>query len=180
MDYADDVPFSEEMFTRLGDTYRRIRNTLRILLGNLFDFTPHPALSPSRREDKGEGSFAGATLVDCWALERLDQVVRDCRSAYEAFEFHKVYHPLNQFCAGDLSSLYIDITKDRMYCHAPDSALRRATQSRMRKTFDALCRLLAPVIAFTAEEAWSHSGSRASTPLPEFPHTKDSQHEMTE
>jgi isoleucyl-tRNA synthetase len=173
IDYTDDVPFSEEMFTRLGDTYRRIRNTLRILLGNLFDFTPHPALSPSRGEDKGEGSFAGATLVDWWALERLDQVVRDCRSAYEAFEFHKVYHALNQFCAVDLSSLYIDITKDRMYCDAPDSSRRRATQSAMHEIFSALCQLLAPVIAFTAEEAWRHSSAGSSVHLEEFPKTQN-------
>ena len=173
IDYTDDVPFSEEMFTRLGDTYRRIRNTLRILLGNLFDFTPHPALSPSRREDKGEGSFAGATLVDCWALERLDQVVRDCRSAYEAFEFHKVYHALNQFCAVDLSSLYIDITKDRMYCDAPDSPRRSATQTAMHEIFSALCQLLAPVVAFTAEEAWRHSHAGSSVHLEEFPKTQN-------
>jgi isoleucyl-tRNA synthetase len=173
IDYTDDVPFSEEMFTRLGDTYRRIRNTLRILLGNLFDFTPHPALSPSRGEDKGEGSFAGATLVDWWALERLDQVVRDCRSAYEAFEFHKVYHALNQFCAVDLSSLYIDITKDRMYCDAPDSSRRRATQTAMHEIFSALCQLLAPVIAFTAEEAWRHSSAGSSVHLEEFPKTQN-------
>jgi isoleucyl-tRNA synthetase len=173
IDYTDDVPFSEEMFTRLGDTYRRIRNTLRILLGNLFDFTPHPARSPSRREDKGEGSFAGATLVDCWALERLDQVVRDCRSAYEAFEFHKVYHALNQFCAVDLSSLYIDITKDRMYCDAPDSPRRRATQTAMHEIFSALCQLLAPVVAFTAEEAWRHSYAGSSVHLEEFPKTQN-------
>jgi len=173
IDYTDDVPFSEEMFTRLGDTYRRIRNTLRILLGNLFDFTPHPALSPSRREDKGEGSFAGATSVDCWALERLDQVVRDCRSAYEAFEFHKVYHALNQFCAVDLSSLYIDITKDRMYCDAPDSPRRRATQTAMHEIFSALCQLLAPVVAFTAEEAWRHSHAGSSVHLEEFPKTQN-------
>src|SRR2546422_2651365 len=169
IDYTDDVPFSEEMFTRLGDTYRRIRNTLRILLGNLFDFTPHPTLSPSRGEEKGEGSFAGANLVDWWALERLDQVIRDCRSAYEAFEFHKVYHALNQFCAVDLSSLYIDITKDRMYCDAPDSSRRRATQSAMHEIFSALCQLLAPVIAFTAEEAWRHSSAGSSVHLEEFP-----------
>src|SRR5713101_8788099 len=173
IDYTDDVPFSEEMFTRLGDTYRRIRNTLRILLGNLFDFTPHPALSPSGGEDKGEGSFAGATLVDWWALERLDQVVRDCRSAYEAFEFHKVYHALNQFCAVDLSSLYIDITKDRMYCDAPDSSRRRATQTAMHEIFSALCQLLAPVIAFTAEEAWRHSSAGSSVHLEEFPKTQN-------
>src|SRR5438105_3039455 len=173
IDYTDDVPFSEEMFTRLGDTYRRIRNTLRILLGNLFDLAPHPALSPGRGEDKGEESFAGATLVDWWALERLDQVVRDCRSAYEAFEFHKVYHALNQFCAVDLSSLYIDITKDRMYCDASDSSRRRATQTAMHEIFSALCQLLAPVIAFTAEEAWRHSSAGSSVHLEEFPKTKN-------
>jgi len=173
IDYTDDVPFSEEMFTRLSDTYRRIRNTLRILLGNLFDFTSHPALSPSRGEDEGEGSFAGATLVDWWALERLDQVVRDCRSAYEAFEFHKVYHALNQFCAVDLSSLYIDITKDRMYCDAPDSPRRRATQTAMHEIFSALCQLLAPVVAFTAEEAWRHSHAGSSVHLEEFPKTQN-------
>src|SRR5205807_1434347 len=127
------------------------------------------ALSPSRGEDKGEGSFAGATLVDWWALERLDQVVRDCRSAYEAFEFHRVYHALNQFCAVDLSSLYIEITKDRMYCDEPDSPRRRATQSAMHEIFSALCQLLAPVTAFTAEEAWRYAQAGSSVHLEEFP-----------
>jgi isoleucyl-tRNA synthetase len=83
-------------------------------------------------------------------------VIADCRSAYETFEFHKVYHTLNQFCAVDLSSLYIDITKDRMFCDAPDSPRRRATQAAMHKVFDALCRLLAPILVFTAEEAWGY------------------------
>src|SRR6266513_2160780 len=173
INYTDDVPFSEEMFTRLGDAYRRIRNTLRILLGNLYDFTPHPALSPSRGEDKGEGS-SRFSLVDRWILERLDQVIRDCRLAYEAFEFHKVYQTLNQFCAVDLSSLYIDITKDRMYCDATDSLRRRATQLVMHEIYGALCRLLAPVIAFTAEEAWRYSNAGASVHLEEFPITQNS------
>src|SRR5438270_235564 len=146
IDYTADVPFSEEMFTRLGDTYRRIRNTLRILLGNLYDF--ESGNQESRSED--------FTLVDRWILERLDHVIADCRSAYESFEFHKVYHTLNQFCAVDLSSLYIDITKDRMYCDASGSPRRRATQIAMYQIFDALCRLLAPVLVFTAEEAWAH------------------------
>src|SRR5207244_277507 len=96
---------------------------------------------------KGRRSQTAATedftLVDRWILERLDQVVRDCRAAYEAFEFHKVYHTLNQFCAVDLSSLYIDITKDRMYCDSADAGRRRATQSAMREIFGALCQLLA-------------------------------------
>ena len=163
IDYTDDVPFSEEMFTRLGDTYRRIRNTLRILLGNLYDFEPG-------KQESGKENF---TLIDRWILERLDHVIADCRSAYEAFEFHKVYHTLNHFCAVDLSSLYVDITKDRMYCDAQDSPRRRATQMVMHKIFDTLCRLLAPILAFTAEEAWRHSGAGGSVHLLELSQTQD-------
>src|SRR5437773_5897853 len=163
VNYTDDVPFSEEMFTRLGDTYRRIRNTLRILLGNLYDFEPG-------KQESGKENF---TLVDRWILERLDHVIADCRSAYEAFEFHKVYHTLNHFCAVDLSSLYVDITKERMYCDAQDSPRRRATQMVMHKIFDTLCRLLAPILAFTAEEAWRHSGAGGSVHLLELSQTQD-------
>ncbi len=163
IDYTADVPFSEEMFTRLGDTYRRIRNTLRILLGNLFDY-------PSGKQESGKADFS---LVDRWILERLDQVIADCRAAYEAFEFHKVYHTLNQFCAVDLSSLYVDITKDRMYCDAPESSRRRATQAAMHEIYGALCQLLAPVLAFTAEEAWRYSRGDASVHFEEFPKTQN-------
>jgi isoleucyl-tRNA synthetase len=164
IDYTTDVPFSEEIFTRLGDTYRRIRNTLRILLGNLYDFE-----SGSQEDTKD------LTLIDRWILERMEEVVGTCRSAYEKFEFHKVYHALNQFCAVDLSSLYVDITKDRMYCDAPDSPRRRATQAAIREIFDALCRLLAPVLVFTAEEAWRHSLAKGdgSIHLQDFPQTQD-------
>jgi isoleucyl-tRNA synthetase len=161
INYTDDVPFSEEMFTRLGDAYRRIRNTLRILLGNLADF---PAAGAADLEDEGAVSAppwsatpaTEFTLVDRWILDRLQQVIEDCRAAYAAYEFHKVYQTLNQFCAVDLSSLYVDITKDRMYCDAPASPRRRATQVAMHRIFDALCRLLAPILVFTADEAWNH------------------------
>src|SRR5438105_3474308 len=146
INYTDDVPFSEEMFTRLTDTYRRIRNTLRILLGNLSDFE-----SGNQEARKGD-----LTLIDRWILDRLENVIAECRAAYAAYEFHKVYHVLNQFCAVDLSSLYIDITKDRMYCDAPNSPRRRATHAAMHWIFDALCRLLAPILVFTAEEAWGY------------------------
>src|SRR5436189_1234675 len=162
IDYTSDVPFSEEMFTRLGDTYRRVRNTLRILLGNLYDFEPG-------KQESGNENF---TLIDRWILERLDHVIADCRSAYEAFEFHKVYHTLNHFCAVDLSSLYVDITKDRMYCDAVDSTRRRATQTAMRNIFDVLCRLLAPITVFTAEEAWSYLNPGGSVHLQLFPESK--------
>jgi len=159
VNYTDDVPFSEEMFTRLGDTYRRIRNTLRILLGNLDRFESES--QEARKED--------LTLVDRWILDRLENVIAECRAAYEAYEFHKVYHTLNQFCAVDLSSLYIDITKDRMYCDAADAGRRRATQMAMHRIFDALCRLLAPILVFTAEEAWGYLGGPDSVHLRTFP-----------
>ena len=187
IDYTADVPFSEEMFTRLGDTYRRIRNTLRILLGNLYDFDD--ALSSRAQRSGVEGArdetlkatqrdsstSLGMTLIDHWILEHLDEVIRDCRSAYETFEFHKVYHTLNQFCAVDLSSLYVDITKDRMYCDAADSPRRRATQVVMHEILNMLCRLLAPILAFTAEEAWRYSVPTPadSIHLQEFPEPKD-------
>src|SRR5205814_8646027 len=135
-------------------------------------------------------SMPATMLIDLWILERLDEVVQTCRSAYESFEFHKVYHTLNQFCAVDLSSLYIDITKDRMYCDLPDSPRRRATQTAMVELFDALCRLLAPVLVFTSEEAWRHSavagigdagqpgssrrsGTTTSVHLQDFPASRD-------
>ncbi|MDQ2868871.1 MAG: isoleucine--tRNA ligase [Verrucomicrobiota bacterium] len=156
VNYTDDVPFSEEIFTRLGDTYRRIRNTLRILHGNLFDFD-------------SSSSADALTTVDRWVLSRLDEVIETCRAAYAAFEFHTVYHTLNQFCAVDLSSLYVDITKDRMYCDAPDAPRRRATQAAMHRIFESLCRLLAPILAFTAEEAWGYSGGKGSVHLQIFP-----------
>ena len=158
IDYTDDVPFSEEMFTRLGDTYRRIRNTLRILLGNLYDF-----------KSGSQESMKDLTLIDRWILHRLTGVIEDCRCAYDDFQFHKVYQELNEFCAVDLSSLYIDITKDRMYCDAADSRRRRASQWAMHEIFEALCRLLAPILAFTAEEAWRHLEKEGSVHLQEFP-----------
>jgi isoleucyl-tRNA synthetase len=173
INYTDDVPFSEEMFTRLGDTYRRIRNTLRILLGNLSE--QGGALSkPPQFDGAADGGFESAsfTLVDRWILDRLENVIAECRAAYAAFEFHKVYHTLNHFCAVDLSSLYIDITKDRMYCDAPDSPRRRATQAAMHRIFDALCRLLAPILVFTAEEAWGYLQPEQSVHLEVFPNCR--------
>src|SRR5438874_2080839 len=193
IDYTADVPFSEEMFTRLGDTYRRIRNTLRILLRNLYD-RPADGLSSQAKRSEVEGSrdeilkvtqqdsstSLGMTLIDRWILERLNDVIADCRSGYEVFEFHKVYHALNQFCAVDLSSLYIDITKDRMYCDATDSFRRRATQAVMHEIFGALCRLLAPVLVFTAEESWRYSAVGGSVHLQEFPQPIQRRQEASE
>ena len=159
VNFTDEVPFGEEMFARLAETYRRLRNTLRILLGNLADFDP-------AQDAVGEEQF---TFVDRWIGSRLQEVITTCREAYASYEFHRVYHTLNQFCAVDLSSLYVDITKDRMYCDRPDSMRRRATQTVMHRVFDGLCRLLAPLCPFTAEEAWNHAGHGASVHLELFP-----------
>ncbi len=159
VNYSDEVPFGEEIFTRVGDTYRRIRNTLRILLANLSDFEPA----------KHTRTANDLTFVDRWALSRLGHVVAECRAGYDAYDFRMVYHSLNQFCAVDLSSLYIDITKDRVYCDATDSARRRSTQTVMHLIFDALCRLLAPILAYTAEEAWGHAGHADSVHLATLP-----------
>ncbi len=157
--FTDEVPFSEEAFTRLGEAYRLFRNTLRILLANLHDFDP--AL-----HQVGPEAY---TTIDRWVLSRLQGVITSTREAYDAYEFRKVFQTLNQFCAVDLSALYIDITKDRMYCDAADAPRRRATQSVMHEVFSALTRLLAPILAYTADEAWEFAGNADSIHLQEFP-----------
>jgi isoleucyl-tRNA synthetase len=147
VDWQNEVPFGEDLFKQIAEPYRRIRNTLRILLGNLDGFEP----------DRDRVGPAGLTLLDRWILERLHEVVRECRKAYDAYEFRKVFNQLNQFCTVDLSAVYIDALKDRMYCDAADSPRRRAAQTAMHGVFTALCRLLAPVLVFTADEAWDHA-----------------------
>ena len=154
--FTDDVPFSEEIFARLTDSYRRIRNTLRILLANLADYDASaPAAEP--------------TGVDRWILARLQETVNECRKAYAELAFQKVYQAVTQFCAVELSSIYVDVTKDRLYCDPANATRRRATQAVMAKVFEDLVRLLAPILAFTAEEAWGHFRPGTSVHLQLFP-----------
>jgi len=153
--YTDEVPFGEDMFKQVAERYRGFRNVLRILLANLAGLeTP---------------DFSGATTIDRWVLSRLQDVIAKCRAAYDAYDFRAVFEALNQFCAVDLSAVYVDITKDRMYCDAPDSPRRRATQSVMQACFDAVTRLLAPILAYTADEAWGYAGHTESVHLEIFP-----------
>ena len=154
--FTDDVPFSEEIFARLTDSYRRIRNTLRILLANLAD---HDASSAATEP----------TGVDRWILARLQETVNECRKAYSELAFQKVYQAVTQFCAVELSSIYVDVTKDRLYCDPANAPRRRATQAVMAKVFEDLVRLLAPILAFTAEEAWGHFRPGTSVHLELFP-----------
>lgn len=153
VDWQSEVPFGEDLFKQVAEPYRRLRNTLRILLGNLYDFTPATDLV----------SEQSLTLLDRWILERLNVVVADCLKAYEAYEFRKVFNVLNQFCAQDLSAIFIDATKDRMYCDAANSTRRRASQTAMYHVFLALTKLLAPILAYTADEAWEHATFTSGT-----------------
>jgi isoleucyl-tRNA synthetase len=159
VDYQTEVPFSEELFEQATRSYRTIRNTLRVLLGNLhgFDATKHTISNDQ------------FTLLDRWILERLHRVTGECRKAYDAYDFRTVFTVLNQFCATELSSLYIDITKDRLYCDATDSPRRRAAQTAMHRITESLCLLLAPILAFTADETWEYLGKTDSVHLETFP-----------
>jgi len=181
VDYQNEVPFSEDLFKQNSENYRRIRNTLRVLLGNLHDAT-NPGLpstdsqipTDSDSKTKSEKSTkstksADYTLVDRWILERLHTITAECVAAYAAYDFRKVFSVINSFITGDLSSLYIDITKDRMYCDAATSPRRLATQTAIREITETLCRLLAPILAFTADEAWEHLGHTDSIHLQSFP-----------
>lgn len=158
VDYQNDVPFSEELFQQTGESYRRIRNTFRVLLGNLHDEPKEAA-----------ASTPAYTLIDRWILERLHSVVSDCLAGYAAYDFRKVVTTITQFVSGDLSALYIDITKDRMYCDAQNSPRRRATQAAIRLVSETLARLLAPILAYTADETWEFLGHAESVHLQDFP-----------
>jgi isoleucyl-tRNA synthetase len=136
-----------------------LRNTFKIVLGNLHGFDPAKhTVAPTEM-----------TVIDRWILERLHVVVAECLKAYEKFEFRRVFTAVNQFCAHDLSSLYIDMTKDRLYCDAEDDVRRRASQTALHAIFDSLVRLMAPIIAYTAEEAWEHAGREGSIHEQVFP-----------
>ncbi len=143
-DYRSDVPLSEEIIERVAGTYRKVRNTFRFLLGNLSDFDPaKDAVPPAQLEE-----------LDRWALSRLQGLIKTCREAYASYEFHRVYHGVNQFCTVDLSSFYLDILKDRLYTLGRFSRERRSSQTVMHAMTTALAKLLAPVLPFTADEVW--------------------------
>ena len=160
-DYTEDIRLSMEILDRLADAYRRMRNTFRFLLGNLGDFDPARDRQPYPRLDE----------VDRWVLDRLARLVDRVRRAYEEYQFHTVFHSVHNFCAVDLSALYLDVIKDRLYTSAPDDPRRRAAQTACSDVFNALARLMAPILTFTTEEAWRYApGTRSeSVHLERFP-----------
>ena len=162
-DYTDDIRISKEILTRLVEAYRRIRNTSRYILGNLFDFDPA----------RDRLAYAEMEEMDRWALHRLQEVIRRVRDAYDRYQFHMVYYTLYNFCTVDLSALYLDVLKDRLYTSKADSRQRRSAQTAMEIILDAMARLLAPILTFTAEEVWNamptYKGKAESVHLTEFP-----------
>jgi len=162
-DYRDDVRISKEIVGRLIESFRRIRNTARFLIANLYDFDPaRDAVGPDALRE-----------LDHWILARTRALVERCRSAYFDYEFHVVYHALNNFCSVDLSALYLDIAKDRLYCSRADGAPRRSAQTALWQILDVLVRLMAPILSFTAEEVWGYvpaaTAKRESVFLADFP-----------
>ncbi len=145
-DYRDDVRISDAILKQLSDAYRRIRNTSRFLLGNLDDFSP----------DSDSVAVDQMLEIDRFALHTLQALVQRSLTAYDAYEFHVIYHRLYNYCTVDLSSFYLDILKDRLYTSPPASLARRSAQTAMYLILDAMARLMAPIMPFTAEEIWKH------------------------
>ena len=149
-DSSEDIRLSLEILNRLADAYRRIRNTSRFLLGTLADFDP----------ERDRLSYEQMDELDRWALLRLGDLISRVRRAYEDYQFHVAFHALHNFCAVDLSALYLDTIKDRLYISAPDDPRRRASQTVCFELLTALTRLMAPVLTFTADEVWSYIPGR--------------------
>jgi isoleucyl-tRNA synthetase len=153
-EYQADVKMSERVMTQLSEAYRKIRNTIRFALGNLNDFDPSRHMVASEHLDD----------LDRWMLERTADLVKKCREWYAAYEFHRVYHAIHDFCVVDLSSFYYDVLKDRLYTKAAKNKSRRSGQTAVWKITSALVRLLTPTLVFTAEEVWKFLPHAAGEP----------------
>ena len=145
-DYRGDVSISDNILKQLSDAYRRIRNTCRFMIGNLYDFDPGENLS----------SVESMSQLDRFILHRLHGFVERSCNAYDTYQFHKIYHSLYNFCVVDLSSFYLDIIKDRLYTRPAGDPVRRNAQTAMYLILDSLVRIMAPILSFTADEIWRH------------------------
>ena len=154
VEYTSDVRISQDILKQLAEIYRKIRNTIRILLANLGkpedDFDPNKDMVPLDQLEE----------LDKWAVSRLNRLVGRIRNAYDNYQFHLIYHDIHNYCAIDLSKLYIDITKDRLYCERKNDPKRRSAQTAMYLIASSLIRLIAPILSFTAEESWSYLSHR--------------------
>jgi isoleucyl-tRNA synthetase len=145
-DYANEMSVSEEIFKRIGDSYRRMRNTLRFLLGNLHGFDPKAHAV----------AFDDLVAIDQWVITKTFALQNDVVTAYRNYEFHKIYQEIHNFCVVELGGFYLDIIKDRLYTTGTNSVPRRSAQTALNHVAQAMVRWLAPILSFTAEEAWGH------------------------
>jgi isoleucyl-tRNA synthetase len=145
-DYANEMSVSEEIFKRIGDSYRRMRNTLRFLLGNLHGFDPK----------EHAVAFDDLVAIDQWVIAKTFALQNDVVTAYRNYEFHKIYQEIHNFCVVELGGFYLDIIKDRLYTTGANSAPRRSAQTAVNHVAQAMVRWLAPILSFTAEEAWGY------------------------
>ncbi len=167
VEYQADVKMSERVMTQLSEAYRKIRNTFRFALSNLYDFDPSKNLLANDQLDE----------IDQWMLERTAELLKKCREWYANYEFHRVYHALHDYCVVDLSSFYYDVLKDRLYTKAANNKSRRSAQTAIYKITSALVRLAAPILVFTAEEIWKYlpkpGGEKSSVHMTEFTAEKE-------
>ncbi len=167
VDFREDVVGSEQLMLRVAENYRKIRNTFRYILGNLEGFDPERDAVP----------FENMQAIDQYMLRQTAKFAADLRGWYEEFAFHKIYQRVSNFCIVDLSAFYFDVLKDRLYISAPKSQARRSAQTAIWRIGEALVRLLAPIMSFTAEEIWGYlptnSGRTESVHLAQFPVAAD-------
>ena len=149
-DYREDIRISDNILKQLSDAYRRIRNTSRFMLGNLFDFDPESDLV----------AYENMPEIDRFALHSLQRLVEKANKAYATYEFHIIYHSIYNYCTLDLSAFYLDILKDRLYTSPPRSTDRRSAQSVLYLLLDTITRLMAPILPFTSDEIWQHMPER--------------------
>ncbi|RXH56866.1 isoleucine--tRNA ligase [Granulicella sibirica] len=168
VDFREDVAASESLMQRVSDNYRKLRNTLRFLLSNIHDFNP---------ATDAITEFAKLEPLDQHILSRTAELDAKIRHAYDTFEFHRAYHALNEYVNTDLSALYLDVLKDRLYTLAPNAPARRSAQTALWRIAETLTRLVAPILSFTAEEVWAHlpkiEGREASVHVALFPNMQD-------
>ncbi len=159
-DYNDDVRMSDEILARVSESYRKIRNTLKFILGNLYDYDP----------EQNAIDYADMVEIDRWALSSLQELVRGVTSAYEEYTFHQAARRIYNFCISQMSSFYLDILKDRLYTFSPDSPRRRSGQTALYAILLGLVRMIAPILPFTAEEAYGFSpGAKGDIFLKDWP-----------
>lgn len=165
-DYRNDIAVSSSIIKQTSEAYRKIRNTCRFILSNLYDFDPEQDKVP----------YEELADLDRWALLKLDALVRRVTRAYDVYEFHTVFHAVHNYCTLDLSSIYFDVLKDTLYCMHPQDKGRKAAQTVLYEVIQTITRLLAPILAFTSEEIWSYLRKEEqpiSVQLLDWPEFKD-------